>query len=131
MSVSLAHFQPPCCFPYLLLSFPPSKELISLPSTALLTRSLFPLTLSGTPQLSVCMCGYISLSLLSILLPSQTSDSVSSQAVWQYHPHIFCTELLGPPSDRPDRLGLTKHKKHTNKCIHKRTHTQSALPFRL
>lgn len=38
MSVSLAHFQPPCCcFPYLALSFPPSKGAYLPPSLSSLS----------------------------------------------------------------------------------------------
>lgn len=92
---------PICCY----LSHPLRRLSPSLP----LLSSLILCSPSLYQALPSCQCvcmaisSSLSLSLFSILLPSQTSDSVSSQAVWHCHPHIFHTELWGPPSDRQAR----------------------------
>lgn len=96
------------------LSHPLRRLSPSLPLLRSLT--LFALTLSGAPQLPVCMCGYISLS-LSLSHPPSISDlrqrilSGCAAVPPPYLSHRAVSTALR-------QARLTKHTKHTRKHTH-------------
>lgn len=96
----------------------PICRYLSHPLKALISHPHSPHSLSAPPPLQSAILSSLSLSLCTCVsacvhvclhvrvcvCPSQTSDSVSSRAVQQCHPHIFHTNPWVPPSGRPDLL---------------------------